>query len=176
MLALFVGAYAVVWAFDLQTFFTRDNLQRVVENAGIFGGALYVGLFAAGELIHIPAWVFVFLAAALWDEVPAIIAAVVGANVSVNLSFFVVRAAGGDALTAIQKPFIKKTMQKVKERPVTTVTVLRLVLWAAPPVNYALALSGIRWRDYALGSALGLVPAIAVIAFFADQLVAFIDS
>ena len=33
-----------------------------------------------------------------------------------------------------------------------TVIVLRLLLWIAPPLNYALAMSNIRFREYLVGS------------------------
>ena len=41
-----------------------------------------------------------------------------------------------------------------------TVLLLRLVLWMAPELNYALALSNVGYRPYLVGSALGLVAPI----------------
>jgi uncharacterized membrane protein YdjX (TVP38/TMEM64 family) len=49
------------------------------------------------------------------------------------------------------------------------VFLLRLVFWLAPPVNYALALSNIRFRHYFAGSLLGLVLPIALIATFVER-------
>jgi uncharacterized membrane protein YdjX (TVP38/TMEM64 family) len=46
------------------------------------------------------------------------------------------------------------------------VALLRLVLWMAPAVNYALALSPVRYRDYAIGSAVGLAIPVAAAAAF----------
>ena len=56
---------------------------------------------------------------------------------------------------------------KAVARPILTVALLRLFLWVAPPINYALALSTVRYRDYAAGSALGLaIPtALAAVVF-----------
>jgi len=47
---------------------------------------------------------------------------------------------------------------------------LRLVFWLAPPVNYALALSKVRLRDFILGSVLGLLVPIGIATFFFDWL------
>ena len=51
-----------------------------------------------------------------------------------------------------------------QERPVRSVALLRLVFWMFPPLNYALALSPVGLRDYVVGSALGLVLPLAVMA------------
>jgi uncharacterized membrane protein YdjX (TVP38/TMEM64 family) len=59
-------------------------------------------------------------------------------------------------------------------RPIRTVFALRLVLWLAPALNYALALTRARFRDYAIGSALGLILPVAGAAILFDWLVTFI--
>ena len=63
-------------------------------------------------------------------------------------------------------------LARLDERPVTTVIVLRTLLWLAPPLNYALALSSIRFRHYLIGSALGLLLPVAGAALFFDWLFA----
>jgi uncharacterized membrane protein YdjX (TVP38/TMEM64 family) len=52
------------------------------------------------------------------------------------------------------------------------VAILRLILWMAPPLNYALAMSAVRFRDYVIGSALGLLIPIALASLFFDWVVA----
>ena len=38
------------------------------------------------------------------------------------------------------------------------------MLWMAPPLNYALAMSKLRFREYIIGSAIGLVIPIALVS------------
>ena len=83
-----------------------------------------------------------------------------------------VRAVGGQALGAVQKPWIVKLLVKLDEHPVRWMVVLRSVAFISPPLNYALALTRIRFRDYALGSALGLVGPMAIVTVFFDWLFA----
>jgi uncharacterized membrane protein YdjX (TVP38/TMEM64 family) len=52
-----------------------------------------------------------------------------------------------------------------------TVSGLRATLGLAPPLNWGLGLTGVRSRDYVAGTALGLIPSIAAIVFFADSIV-----
>jgi uncharacterized membrane protein YdjX (TVP38/TMEM64 family) len=35
-------------------------------------------------------------------------------------------------------------------------------MWFNPPISYALALSSVKFRDYALGSAIALAPVVAL--------------
>jgi uncharacterized membrane protein YdjX (TVP38/TMEM64 family) len=47
------------------------------------------------------------------------------------------------------------------DHPIRTVFLLRLVFWMSPPLNYGLAMTEIRLRDYLVGSGAGLVAPIA---------------
>ncbi len=52
-------------------------------------------------------------------------------------------------------------------QPVRSVVLLRLVFHSVPALNYALALSGVQWRHYLLGTLLGLVlPVVVVTCLF----------
>ena len=55
-------------------------------------------------------------------------------------------------------------------RPVLTVALLRLIFQTAPPLNYALPMTAVRWRDHLVGSVLGLPVPVVVMAFFFDRL------
>ena len=46
-----------------------------------------------------------------------------------------------------------------------TLALIRAVMFISPPLNTALALSRIRFRDFALGSAVGLILPMAVTTF-----------
>lgn len=50
--------------------------------------------------------------------------------------------------------------------------VLRLVFQTAPALNYTLALSGISFREYMIGSLIGLPLPIFIYILFFDQLLA----
>jgi uncharacterized membrane protein YdjX (TVP38/TMEM64 family) len=54
---------------------------------------------------------------------------------------------------------------------VRNVVILRTVFQTLPTLNYALALSGMRLRDYFLGTLIGLPLPIAVYCLFFDYLI-----
>ena len=58
-----------------------------------------------------------------------------------------------------------KLFGQLERRPLVVVTALRLILWFNSALTYALAMSGIRTRDYLTGCALALAPVVAVANF-----------
>ena len=140
------------------------HLREVVQHAGITGVGVFMAAFAAGELLHIPGLVFVGAAVLAWGRLTGGALAYIGALVAVSLAFVVVRTIGGQPLGELTSPRIRALMQRLERQPVRTVAVLRLLLWMAPALTYALALSRVRYRDYAAGSAIGLFFPIAAAA------------
>jgi uncharacterized membrane protein YdjX (TVP38/TMEM64 family) len=147
-----------------------ESIRELVRGAGAWGWALYIAIFAGGEFIHIPGMVFVLAGILIYGQVIGFGLAWMASVVSVCFSFVVVRRLGGTPLGNVEKPWVKRILGRLNAQPIRTVVVLRLVLWLAPPLNYALALTNVRFRDYLIGSALGLIAPVAGVAVLFDWL------
>ncbi|MHC4830871.1 MAG: TVP38/TMEM64 family protein, partial [Planctomycetota bacterium] len=86
--------------------------------------------------------------------------------------FFVVRGVGGKALSEVENRFLQRALSKLDERPVLTTIGLRTLFLMSPPLNYALGLSSITFRNYLVGSLLGLIIPVAGLTFLFDWLLA----
>jgi uncharacterized membrane protein YdjX (TVP38/TMEM64 family) len=129
---------------------------------------LFVVLFVAAELVHVPGLLMEAAAVLAWGPGGGFLASFVGALASVTVSFLVVRGVGGTPLVALRWAWARRLLGRLEREPLRVVVLLRLTLWMFPPLNYALALSPVRFRDYVLGSALGLLlPLAAFSALFA---------
>jgi hypothetical protein len=60
----------------------------------------------------------------------------------------------GEALSEIKQPFVRRQMKRLSKSPINTTVVLRLIFYVSPPVNYALALSNIKWYHSLIGTML----------------------
>lgn len=158
VVALIVVRYATSFNVSLSTSRIRD----LVQHAGAAGVGLFILAFVVGELLHVPGMVFIAAAVMAWGRVAGGALSYVAALVSVSVGFFVVRGIGGQPLGAIKQPRVRALLARLDQRPILTVALLRLLLWVAPALNYALALSSIRYRDFAIGSALGLIIPVAL--------------
>ncbi len=151
---------------------TLADVRGRIQAAGALGLLVYLALFTVGELLQVPGMVFVGAALLAWGRVAGFGAALLGALVSLSVTFFLVRAIGGRPLAGLERPLFKKLLARLEQRPVATVALLRVVLWLGAPLNYALALSPISYRSYLLGSFLGLLPPLLVAAVIVERLFA----
>ena len=166
LLALFTAGKLTGLTDDLDS----ERIRALVHAAGAWGWLLYVALFTGGEFIHIPGMVFVATGIAIYGKVLGFGLSLAASIVSVSFSFIVVRMLGGSGLAGIDQPWLKRMLNQLDARPIRTVFMLRLVLWLAPALNYALALTNVRFRDYLIGSVLGLLIPLAGAAIMFDWL------
>ena len=160
LLTLWLLGWATGWSDAL----TLESVPELVRSAGAWGALIFVLIFCAGELIHVPGVVFILAAMVIWGPVQGGVVGYIGAVASVVSSFVLVRAVGGKALTEIPNRWMARALAALDRRPVLTIALLRTVFWISPPLNYALALSDVRLRSYLVGSALGLLTPVAVTA------------
>lgn len=168
---LFLGVLLIVFeASGLRSDFSLDSIRDTIQMHPIGGLLLFVALFALGNLAQIPGWVFVAAAVLtlgrLWGGVATYVAAVT----SCALTFVTIRLIGGDTLRLIENRVAVRILRELDVHPVRSVALLRLLFQTAPPLNYALALSGIRLRAYLLGTLIGLPLPIAAYCIFFDVL------
>jgi len=149
--------------FDLA--FMRQTILR--HEAG--GLVLFVLLFSLGNLVQIPGLLFLAAAVLTLGKIGGGIVTYV-AVVSCGVTFVVIRFLGGDALRQLRNRVAKRILKELDRHPIGSVALLRLLLQTAPPVNYALALSGLKFRHYMLGTLIGLPLPLAVYCLFFEFL------
>lgn len=150
--------------FDLA--YIRETI--VMHRAG--GLLLFVLLFSLGNLIQIPGWLFLAAAVLTLGRTWGGVVTYVAATTSCALTFVIIRSIGGDALRSIDNRIAARILSKLDTYPIRSVALLRMLFQTAPPLNYALALSGIGWRSYLVGTLLGLPLPIAAYCIFFDLL------
>lgn len=164
LVLVFVALFGVGYGLGLDEYVEAERIRALVESWGALGPLAFIVIFALGELMHVPGGVFVAGAIVIWGPYVGGLIGFVGANVSVAFSFVFVRTIGGKALDTIERPLVRRLLARIDEHPVLVVAALRSIFFALPALNYALALTRIRFRDHALGSALGLIPQLIGIA------------
>src|SRR5574338_514561 len=75
-----------------------------------------------------------------------------------------------DALAGLDGKLASRLVGQLHVRPIRSITLLRLLLQTLPALNYVLALSGVGFRNYMLGTLLGLALPIAAYCLLFDEL------
>ena len=166
-----VAFLLLMWAaFHFSGVSIQDVLRFIrshFEANAALGLLIFAVLFALGNLMHLPGWFF--LAAAvlalgpLWGGGAIYVAACAGCA----MSFWVVRLLGADALRRLEQPWAQRLFARLDAHPFQSVLLLRLAFQTLPTLNAALALSGVGFRAYMLGTLLGLpLPIFLQVLFF----------
>ncbi len=161
LLALFlVGIYAIGRMTGFTDQLTVEGIRASMREAGIGGFVVFVVTFCIGQLLYIPGFVFVMVSGLAYGPVWGSVASVIAATISVAVSFVIVRTIGGQPLKseAIKRPFLQRPLDRLEQQPIRSMIVIRLFLWAIPPVNYTLAMSGVSFRDYMIAAVIGMTP------------------
>lgn len=144
----------------LESYAKPSVLKGLLLSTGVWGYVLMLAIFAAGALIGLPSLLFVAVSVYTFGKLEGGALGIMGGILSVNVQFMVARWAGGKPLADTQSGMVAKILKGLDARPIITVMLLRFVVLHSPPVNYALAWSDIKLRDYAVGSAVGLTIAM----------------
>jgi uncharacterized membrane protein YdjX (TVP38/TMEM64 family) len=151
--------------------FRVEALRGEIESYGSLAPLAFMGLLTAGLLVPAPALMLVGLGGAIFGPLEALVYAWVAAMVGTTVPFFLVRQAVRryvDRPDGVRFARLRAIDERLAARGLVTVLVLRVLLCMSPPLNYALGATRVRPRDYLLGTAVGIVPGIALGAYLGD--------
>ncbi|MBP6109060.1 MAG: DedA family protein, partial [Rhodocyclaceae bacterium] len=81
-----------------------------------------------------------------------------------------IKAIGGDALRQLDNKIALRIFRRLDTHPIRSIALLRMLFQTVPALNYALALSGIKFRHYLVGTLVGLPIPISLYCLFFDYL------
>ena len=174
IVGFFAAVFLVVEITGLRTQLSPDVIRRIFEEHIVVGLVLFCLAFSVGNLLYVPGWVFlvgaVFALGKEWGGMATFMAGLC----SSTISFYIIRHLGGTALRSLNHRWADKIFMQLDERPVISVTLLRLLFQTLPALTYALALADIRFRHYFWGTFLGLPIPIFLYCYFFDLVFQFV--
>ncbi|MCB9741524.1 MAG: TVP38/TMEM64 family protein [Alphaproteobacteria bacterium] len=173
--AVFLAAGLLLWRSGWLQELTVKGVRAQIAQAGAWGPVLYLLLFGLLQPFGLSGHVFVLTASLVWPPTLALPLAWTGAMLASTVAFATSRYVARDFVQARVPPKLRRWDEALAERGLRTVLLLRLVFWMTFLVQLSMGLSKLRWRDYLLGSAIGLLPVIALEVFFGDRLFAWIE-
>lgn len=150
--------------------FTLGFLQQLIREHQTSGLLIFVLAFALGNLIQIPGWIFLAAAVLTLGEVWGGVVTYIAASISCVVTFLTIRLVGGNALRQLDSKLAVNLLSRLDAHPIKSILLLRILFQTVPALNYALAMSGVRFRDYLIGTLLGLPLPIALYCVFFDSL------
>lgn len=177
-LALFLLVVAIAglaaWQFGLLELTNRETLAAALEKARSvpYLPLMFVAAYAVAVTFGLPATAFTLAGGALFGFGTGLLLNWLGATIGAVLAYSFAGALCGESCRAL----LGRRAETLEQLAVTHgfLATLRLRLIPVVPftlLNYGAALAGVRRRDYALATAIGIVPGAAVYTYFAESLV-----
>lgn len=171
--AFAVLVYMLAKNVDLSWMQNVEEAQDYFHQLGPWAPFPFLALFVVGALIHAPELITVALGGIIFGGVMGFVYGWLGAMLSGSTCFLVGRYVFRDAFrTALIERFqaLQRLDSQFERHGVRTVMLLRFVLFLAPPMNWAVSATRVRFRDYLLGSAIGVIPGIVLTVVFSQSL------
>ena len=171
-------AGALVWIYmnyDFSKYLNITEMRSLIDSYGFYGTLIFIGFCIAGIFLHLPGIIIIALGGLLFGIVKGFIYGWIGVLIGVTGTFFCVRYIFRDFFQkSLEGRFhrLKSFDERLAEKGLITILLLRLVLFLAPPLNWVIGLTRVKFRHYFAGSALGVIPGIAIACYFADSITA----
>ncbi|MDR6411712.1 VTT domain-containing protein [Paraburkholderia terricola] len=174
-LALAVVALTIIWRFTPAGHpLSFTSLTHGVEQlaATRLGPAAVVAGYALAALLSVPVTLLIAVTGFVFGALTGAAYAMAGTLIAAAAGWAVGAWLGRDAVRELAGPKLNRLSERLHQKGLLAVIVLRLVP-AAPfsIVNLAAGASRIRFRDFFAGTAIGMAPGVVLATSFAHQLV-----
>lgn len=160
--------FLLIKIFNLQEYVNTIFIRDLFDHNSLLAVSVFVVLFCLANISYIPGWVFLATSVYLFGKINGGLLVFFAAIISSLFSFFTLRFIFGRPLTEIQIPKVQNIMNKFQHNEMLGVTILRLIFQTNPFINYALAFSSVRARNYIIGTLVGLPLPIIIYCYFFD--------
>ncbi len=158
LVAVVVSVIAWFYATEGYEKLDPEGMRVWVRNAGLWGGVLFVVSYSCLQPIGVNGLFFLLSAPLIWSPIDAFALNWIGTVGTGVVSFAVARFIAKDWVQKRLPRRVRRFDDRLRERGFVTVLLLRLVLYTAPTVQYALGVSRVRIVPFILGTILGVAP------------------
>ena len=170
-LALLLGILSAALYVRLGTEFgeslTAPSIRDWVNSFGpAFAPLVYIGIYIVGTVLLVPGVLLSFGGAVLFGVYEGTLYTWIGATIGATLSFLLAKFLGRDFVDQLLGGRFQEFERRLEKHGFTSMLILRLIpLFPFTGINFASGLTRIRFRDYVLATAIGILPGTFVYQF-----------
>ncbi len=140
----------------------RETLQAFVANNLVLAIAIYIAIYATATLFMMPGALWITISGGfLFGLIGGSVLTVIGATTGASLLFFAAKSSLGTALRKLAGSYAERIEDEFHSSPLSYMFAMRFVpAMPFPVANIVPALLGAKYRDYALTTALGIIPGV----------------
>ena len=176
MPVLLLAVFVLLFIFGVFDFLhDRERIESFFNDSGLFGPVLYVLAFVAAQPLSLPGAALIIPATFVWDWWEVFAYSMLGGIIASSLGFSISRWLAQDWVRRrLPQRFIGWEKRFVDHALLSTIA-LRLVTGYAPAADWFLGISKVRWREFIIGTILGLIPATFLFSYYGDDTVRWVQ-
>ncbi len=162
----------------LDQLLSLEGMRTWVDSWGRFGPVAFIGICILGIVLYLPESLLLTFGGALFGGWHAFAYGWIATVIGTTATFLIARYLARDY---VQRTFIERRdwFRRFDERfsrhGFFWVFFLRTVLGLAPPLNWAVGATSVSFPNYAAGTALGVIPNVAVFVYFGGSIAVAIE-
>ena len=141
-----------------------------MEKTGFWAPLIYIFIYAAGICLFVPGTLLTGIGAAIFGPYWGFVYVWIGAMIGASAAFWIGRTLGREFAASMIGDRLKKYDDAIERNGFATVLYLRLVYFPFTPMNFGMGLTRVRFRDYFLGTGLGIIVGTFIFTFFIGTL------
>jgi len=145
--------------------FTARGLSRLIDHAGIWAPVAYIAFYAVGICLFLPGTLLTGIGAAVFGPYKGFLYVWIGAMLGASGAFWIGRTLGRDFAASVVGDRLRKYDEAIERNGFAATLYLRLVYFPFTPMNFGMGLTAVRFRDYLLGTGLGIIVGTFVLTF-----------
>lgn len=144
-------------------------LKGVVRAFGLWGPLLIIALHVFHSIFFLfPTTVISLISGSLYGPIFGTLLNIVGENLAANASFGIGRLFGRRFVRSHENGWVKKYDDLLRQEGFLTILFMRSLYFPFDIVNYGSGMTGIMYRQYAIGTFLGLLAPIITVSVLGD--------
>jgi uncharacterized membrane protein YdjX (TVP38/TMEM64 family) len=164
--AFIVVAIYIIRFTPAKEFFTQKALSQFLDRAGFWAPLVFMLVYTVGVCLFVPGTLLTALGAALFGPYRGFVYVWIGAMAGATMAFWIGRTLGRDFAAFLIGERLKKYDEAIERNGFATVLYLRLVYFPFTLMNFGMGLTRVKFRDYFLGTGLGILVGTFIFTFF----------
>jgi uncharacterized membrane protein YdjX (TVP38/TMEM64 family) len=166
LVAFIAAAIALVRFSPLKDYLTAEGLGRFLEGAGLWAPLVFIGIYAVGVCLFVPGSVLTGIGAVIFGAYGGFVYVWIGAMIGASIAFLIGRTLGREFAASLVGDRLRKYDEVIERKGFATVLYLRLVYFPFTPMNFGMGLTKVHFRDYFLGTGVGILVGTFIFTFF----------
>ncbi len=175
--AIFLIGFVLLFVFGVFDFLhDRERIENFFNDSGLFGPVLYILAFVAAQPLSLPGAALIIPATFVWSWWEVFVYSMLGGIIASSIGFFVSRWLVQDWVRKrLPQRFVGWEKRFVNHALLSTIA-LRVVTGYAPAADWFLGISKVRWREFLIGTIIGLIPVTFLFSYYGDDTVRWVQS